>query len=83
MARYKEDHRETFQLIAGSLDTMLPQDSAARAIRAGLEQLDFEGHGKRYANDETGRLALNPRSLTAVWMLAVLRGIDSSLRPGH
>lgn len=80
MAKYKEDHRETYQLIAGSLDTMLPQDSVARAIRAGLEQLDFEEHDKRYANDETGRLALDPRSLTAVWMLAMLRGIDSSLR---
>ena len=42
MAKYKEDHRETFQLIAGSLDTMLPQDSVARAIRAGLEPLDFQ-----------------------------------------
>jgi transposase len=33
-----------------------------------------------YQNDEEGRPALNPRSLTAVWTLALLRGITSSVR---
>ena len=80
MARYKEDRRETFQLMSGSLDLMLPQDSVARSIWAGLGPLDFGAHDARYVNDTAGRSALNPRSLTAVWMLAMLRGIDSSVR---
>ena len=80
MARYKEDRRETLQFMTGSLDLMLPQDSVARAIWAGLERLDFGAHDARYANDAAGRSALNPRSLTGVWMLALLRGVDSSVR---
>ena len=80
MARYKQDHRETLQFITGSLDLMLPQDSVARAIWAGLERLDFSEHDRHYSNDVKGRSAINPRSLTGVWILAMLRGVDSSVR---
>jgi transposase len=80
MARYKTDHRETLQLLTGSLDLLLPQDSVARAIWAGLESLDFEAFDALYKNDATGRSALNPRCLTGVWMLGMLRGVTSSVR---
>ncbi|NCA83789.1 MAG: IS1182 family transposase [Opitutae bacterium] len=80
MARYKEDHRETLQFIVGSLDLLLPPDSVARAIRAGLDALDFSIFDTLYRNDATGRPALDPRSLAAVWILGMLRGETSSVR---
>jgi transposase len=80
VARYKEDHRETLQFLTGSLDLLLPPDSVARCIRAGLERLDFQAFDAMYQNDLTGRSALNPRCLTAVWMLGLLRGVTSSIR---
>lgn len=80
MARYKEDQRETLQLLTGSLDQLLPPDSVARCIRAGLAQLDFGAYDARYKNDRTGRPGLNPRCLAAVWMLGLLRGVTSSVR---
>jgi len=80
VARYKEDHRETLQFFTGSLDLLLPADSVARCIRAGLAALDFEAYDAQYKNDLTGRPGLNPRCLTAVWMLGLLRGVTSSVR---
>jgi transposase len=80
MARYHEDNRETLQFLMGSLDQLLPQDSVARAIWAGLERLDFSAYDARYKNDAVGRSALNPRCLTAVWALGMLRGVTSSVR---
>jgi transposase len=80
MARYKEDHRETLQFISSSLDELLPPDSVARVIWAGLTQMDFAVFDAAYKNDAVGRSALNPRALTAVWMLGLLRGVTSSVR---
>jgi transposase len=80
VARYKTDQRATLQLLSGSLDLLLPEDSVARAIWAGLERLDFEAFDTLYKNDATGRSALNPRCLTGVWMLGMLRGVTSSVR---
>ena len=80
MARYKEDRRETLQFLVGSLDQLLPQDSVARAIWGGLEQLDFGAYDALHTNDAVGRPALDPRGLAAAWTLALLRGITSSVR---
>lgn len=80
MARYIEGKRDAELFVSGSLDLLLPQDSVARAVWAGLERLDFEAFDALYKNDATGRCALNPRSLVAVWMLGLLRGITSSVR---
>ena len=80
MARYQEDHRETLQFLAASLDRLLPEDSVARAIRAGLDPLDFSAYDALYANDAVGRPAVDPRCLAGVWTLALLRGITSSVR---
>jgi len=80
MARYEKDHRETFQLLATSLDQLLAEDSVARAIRAGLDRLDFSAYDALYANDAVGRPAVDPRCLAGVWTLALLRGVTSSVR---
>jgi len=80
MARYIEDHRYTPQLIPASLDELLPESSVARSLWAALSRLDFEAHDARFRNDAEGRPALNPRCLTAVWMLGMLRGVTSSVR---
>lgn len=80
MARYIEHKRDTELFVSGSLDHLLPEGSVARAIWAGLERLDFGAYDAAYRNDAAGRSALNPRCLTAVWMLGMLRGITSSVR---
>lgn len=80
MARYIEHRRDTELFVVGSLEELLPEDSIARAIWAGLGQLNFEAYDGLYKNDEEGRPAVNPRGLTAVWTLAFLRGVTSSVR---
>jgi len=80
MAKYIEPKRDTELFVAGSLEELLPEDSIARAIWAGLERLDFGAYDGLYQNDAEGRPALNPRGLTAVWTLALLRGVTSSVR---
>lgn len=80
MAKYIEPKRDTELFVAGSLEDLLPQDSIARAIWAGLGPLDFGAYDGLYQNDAEGRPALDPRCLTAVWTLALLRGVTSSVR---
>ena len=80
MAKYIERKRDTQLFVAGSLNLLLPENSIARTIWAGLEQLDFGPYDGLYKNDAVGRSALNPRCLTAVWTLALLRGVTSSVR---
>lgn len=80
MARFKEDRRDTYQFISSSLDDLLPADSVARAIWSGLESLDFSEFEAGYSNDVAGCTALDPRCLCAVWMLALVRGVHSSVR---
>lgn len=80
MAKYIEQRRDTELFVPGSLEELLPADSVARAIWAGLGQLDFAAYDGLYQNDEEGRPAVNPRALTAVWTLALLRGVTSSVR---
>ena len=74
MAHYVEDTRYTEFFVAGSLETLLPQNSVARLIQTALEGLDFSSFDMMYQNDTSGRAALNPRTLVAVWLLALLRG---------
>jgi transposase len=80
MARYVEYTRDTVLFVSGSLQDLLPEDSAARALWAGLEQLDFGAYDALHTNDEAGRPAVHPRCLAAVWILAILRGVTSSVR---
>ena len=80
MARYREDRRESTLFVSGSLDQLLPENSMARVIREGLDQLDFGTFDACYCNDAAGRLAVNPRHLAAVLVLGLLRGVTSSVR---
>jgi transposase len=80
MAHYVEDNRCTQLFVSGSLETLLPGDAVARTIRSALAQLDFSSFDEQYFNDAAGRRALDPRSLVAVWILALLRGETSSVR---
>jgi transposase len=79
MAKYLELEREGTFFVNGSLESLLPENSQARLIWTFLEGLDFEKHDKNYRNDDTGRPALDPRSLSGVWILGLLRGVDSSV----
>jgi transposase len=80
MAKYIELKRDTELFVDGSLDDLLPDDSIARALWAGVQQLDLTAYNQLYQNDEEGRPAVDPRSLLAVWTLALLRGVKSSVR---
>ena len=80
MAHFIDDCRNELMLIAGSLDTLLPADSVARTIWNALEELDFSAFEARYNNDTGGRPAVGPRRLAGVWIVAMLRGISSSVR---
>jgi transposase len=79
MPRYISDNRAQALYVSGSLESLLPSNSVARLVWAALEQLDFGGFEAAYKNDETGRPALGPRRLAAVWILSLLRGSMSSL----
>lgn len=79
MAKYLGLEREGTFFVMGSLESMLPEDSRARLIWSFLESLDFNEYDKSYQNDHTGRPALDPRSVAAVWILGLLRGVDSSV----
>lgn len=79
MLRLIRDNRSQALWVSGSLESLLPGNSVVRLIWAALEQLDFSAFEAAYKNEETGRPALGPRRLTAVWILALLRGNLSSL----
>ncbi len=79
MARYIEDRSMDTLFVDGSLDSLLPESSVARTLWAGLVQLDFGGFDAAYCNDEGGRRAIAPARLTTVWILALLRGVTSSV----
>lgn len=78
MERYIESDQNAL-FLRGSLDQLLPQNSVARTLFFALEKLDFSPFDKLYRNDDTGRPAIHPKRLLAVWILALLRGVDSSL----
>lgn len=79
MARYVEDRSHATLFVRGSLDELLPEDSVARLIFETLCALDFSAFDAAYVNDDTGRPALDPRRLAAVWLLALVRGETSSV----
>ena len=79
MARYIEDRSMGTLFVDGSLESLLPETSVARTLWAGLAELDFSGFDAAYCNDEGGRPAIAPARLTAVWILALLRGVTSSV----
>lgn len=83
MTRYKNDQRNQYQWMEGSLDSLLPEVSVARDIAAALERLDFASFEKGYSNEHAGSSAINPRSLVGIIMLGLLRGVTSSVQLAH
>lgn len=80
MARYVPDHSGETLFVDGSLDSLLPDNSVARSIRHGLGEMDFSRFDAVYRNDLEGRPAIDPRCLTGLWILALLRGMTSSVQ---
>ena len=79
MARYIPDETSRNLFVTGSLESLLPVHSVVRVIWDGVRDLDFSGLDGVYRNDSEGRPAVDPRRLTAIWILATLRGISSSV----
>lgn len=78
MARYLvADTRQLF--VNGSLESLLPSSSVARSLWQAVCALDFGRFDQRYVNDAEGRPAIDPRRLAATWILALLRGVTSSV----
>ena len=80
MARYIEDRSAVTLFVDGSLESLLPANSLARSVAAALAQLDFAAFEAVYRNDESGRPAIAPRRLVGVWILAMVRGVTSSVQ---
>lgn len=79
MGRFIVDESASQLFVDGSLDSLLPQSSVARTIWGCLSKLDFSDFEAVYRNDTGGRPAIDPRRLTAVWILALVRGQTSSV----
>ena len=79
MARYIPDGSCQTLFVDGSLESLLPSTSVARSIRHGLCELDFSRFDAVYHNDDEGRPAIDPRRLSGLWILALLRGVTSSV----
>lgn len=80
MARFVAVKSHDTQFTIGSLNSLLPACSIARTLFSTLEQLDFSAFEQRYCNDDSGRPAIEPRRLAAVWILATVRGVSSSIK---
>jgi transposase len=79
MPHYLIDHSADTLFVGGSLESLLPENSVARVIWDVLSELDFSGFDHNYRNDEEGRPAIDPRRLAGVWIVAMVRGISSSM----
>ena len=79
MARYIPDGSCQTLFVNGSLDSLLPESSVARSIWRGVCDLDFSGFDAKYRNDAEGRPAIDPRRLAGAWILAMVRGVSSSV----
>jgi transposase len=82
MPNYLADHRADTLFVNGSLESLLPEHSVARVIWDALSGLDFSQFDESYRNDEQGRPAIDPRRLAGVWIVALMRGISSSVVVG-
>ena len=79
MARYIADRSAETLFVDGSLDSLLPEESVARTIWSAISALDFSRFDAAYRNDTTGRPAIAPARLAAVWIIGLLRGVTSSV----
>lgn len=81
MPRFKPYDYSQLQMVPVSLDDQLMPGTLEYAIHYLVEQrLDTSIFDQRFANDDTGRLAYNPKVLLKVILLAYARGLLSSRR---
>ena len=80
MPKYVEDRSCDTLFVDGSLDSLLPENSIARTVFDVISGSDLSQFDEKFCNDDTGRPALDPRRLTSLWILAMLRGVTSSVK---
>ena len=81
MARYKPYDYSQMQLVPVALDQQLLPGTLEYAIHYLLEhRLDLAAFDARYANDQTGCRAYDPKVLLKVILLGYARGLLSSRR---
>lgn len=80
MARFKEPDRSVPVRWRGSLDGLLPEDHMARFVWDVLCSLDFSEIEATYPSVQTGRgrPPFHPRLLAALWIYAMLQGIETA-----
>jgi len=79
MARYKNYDYSQKVLLPVSLENQLMPGTLEFAIHTLVEtRLDLSVFDEKYCNDETGRLAYDPKVLLKVVLLAYSRGLISS-----
>jgi transposase len=80
MARFIPYNYDQTKLIPINLSEHIYAGSLQEAIHLTVEKLDLSAFEKLYKNDETGRLAINPRILLKIILLAYSFGIQGSRR---
>jgi transposase len=78
--RYQRGIRNQVQIQMRSLDEMLPQDHAARAIWEFVQKLDLSEYYDqiRAVEGHVGRSPVDPAILLSLWLLATIEGIGSA-----
>lgn len=79
-ARVVEANRAQMRLVTMDLESMLPEDHAARAVWAFVERLDLSEYYERILSREgsAGRPATDPRIYLALWIYATVEGVGSA-----
>jgi len=81
MARYKHYDYSQSVLIPVSLEQQLMPGTLEFAIHSLVEtRMDTSIFEDRYSNDETGRLAYDPKILLKIILFAYSRGLDNMKR---
>ena len=78
MAKYKHYDYSQNALIPVNLEEQLTSGTLEFAIHTLVDRMDTSIFDHRYKNDETGRLAYDPRILLKVILLGYSRGLVSS-----
>ncbi|MCB1071432.1 MAG: transposase, partial [Kiritimatiellae bacterium] len=79
MARYKHYDYDQLQMVAVSLEDQLVPGTLEYAIHHVIEdRLDTSRFDARFKNDETGRVAYDPKILLKIVLLSYARGVMSS-----
>jgi transposase len=80
VARVLMPNRTQLELRASDLDALLPEGHRARLVWAWVEQADLGGMyaGIRAVEGGSGRTAIAPEILFALWLYATLEGVGSA-----